>query len=214
MYYKKNVPKKTYRKKVYRKKSNNATATNIKKIVRSQVLEKKFSPEIGISGGISSSGSVVSCNQIAQGDTNTTRTGNVITASGLYIKGTLKNSASASAGTYFRFALVRDNQQVGDTSPAFTDIYETAFPTSGLKKSNLGRFSILATKEYYINQSYASQVVLKPFKHFQKLSSKIRYNGVATTDIQKNGLYIAVVSDQATNTPTFDVIIRLHFTDA
>ena len=46
-----------------------------------------------------------------------------------------------------------------------------------------------------------------------KLWTHIRYNGTADTDIQKGGLYILFISDQASDYPTCDYQTRLGYHD-
>ena len=160
-------------------------------------------------GGVSTTPSVVHLSAIAVGDAEGSRTGNSLLSKYLYIKGSLLMNGSALA-TKVRLVFIRDKQQVGDTSPGYTDVYEAANTLAFLNKNTVGRFDVLFDKTYNLD-TINNQVVMPDL--YLKLNSHIRYNGTASTDIQKGGLYAMIISDQATNTPTCSIFARLMYVD-
>ncbi len=96
--------------------------------------------------------------------------------------------------------LVWDNQQVADTAPTALQIFGSATPTlfSHLNPESHGRFTIISDRTVY-----QSTVKLRqPLKIIKRLSRHVRFNGAAATDLQKNGLFLVIYSNEATNTPS------------
>jgi len=146
---------------------------------------------------ISSSGNMLLLNGMAQGDTSSGRTGNSILMRNVHLRlGFTQNAVATS--TYYRVMLVLDTQQISDTTPAVTDVLETASPWSPLATASSGRFKIWKSWLFSTDDDKAQTKILQLYKSFRLHT---RYNGSAGTDIQKNGLYLLTISDQATNVP-------------
>lgn len=158
---------------------------------------------------VSNAGSVIPLTNIAQGDDINVRTGNSIFVRSVYIIINLSQHASAT-NTLYRYSLIQDTQQVSDADPAITDIYQTAVPQSPLKIGNMGRFKVLASRFATLSINGNQQEVIRKFK---KLRLHVRYNATASTDIQKNGLYLVQTADEATNTPTSVSYVRVSYHD-
>lgn len=171
---------------------------------------KKFD----IDSSTSTSGNVILFNEIGQGDTDQTRSGNSILMRSLSLRGYIKSNASATS-TRVRLVIFIDKQQISDTAPAQGDILDgdQNSITANLNNNTVGRFSILANKVYTINQFISGVAVTVPFKFFFRLQKHARYNGTTGADIQKNGVYMLVVHDEATNVPTIGYTSRLTYTD-
>lgn len=204
--------KRIYRKRPYRKQAN--IAPMVKNIVRKQLMERKVI-QSATSAAITNTASIsYQLTAIAQGDDINNRNGNVITLTGFSYKGVLSNHTDASNGTMVRIVLVQDLQQVGDTGPGYTDIFEGLTIDSSLNDLTRGRFKVLWSKLITINQSFSGQVLKRYIKKWIKFPNiKVRYNGSANTDIQKNGLYLYFLGDQATNTPTMDDQFKVYYVD-
>ena len=102
-----------------------------------------------------------------------------------------------------------DTQQVSDTSPSVSDILQAADVDSPLNISTAGRFKVLVNKTVMLHDN-------APMFHKETYSSMyhhIKYNGSASSDIQRGGLYMLFISDQATNTPTVSIAARLMYID-
>ena len=87
-------------------------------------------------------------NNIATGDTANTRTGISVLLKYAYISFTFNRSTSATtAYSQLRMLLVQDTEQVGDTSPVYSDVMEGGLSSSILNRDNMGRFTILLDKQ-------------------------------------------------------------------
>lgn len=181
------------------------TANYVKDMIN---VEKKF-VDTATSTSISTTGQVVHLSDVAQGAGQSARDGNSIkvTYLGLNIGLTINASATASL---VRILVVRDNQQVGDTSPTMANVLAAEDTTAFLNGSTLGRFSILYDKVFTLNSTGVANRMVHiklPMKHH------VRYNGTASTDIQKGGLYYMAVSNEATNTVAHYMNARLRYID-
>lgn len=151
---------------------------------------------------------VVQLNAIAVGDAEGSRTGNSILQKYVYMKVTTKLNVSSNYSR-LRLVLVQDKQQVGDTSPSYTDVYESASPMALINKLTVGRYSILYDRTFNLDANNAQLLQDK----YIPINNHARYNGTASTDIQKNGLYLMYISDDNTNQPTISVNARLCYID-
>lgn len=147
------------------------------------------------------------CN-VAQGDTETTRTGNVINALYANMKYHIKWD-TAGVGGMVTCWLIQDMQQIADTTPTIADILQTTQVDALPNWNNRKRFKILSKKVFC--QDTAKAEIMTEFT--QKLNFKISFNGSADTDIQKNGFYFLTVGNEAVNTPIVVVTKRLVYTD-
>lgn len=178
----------------------------IKGLVNSEMLHNRIGGNITID----STGALLSLAAISQGDSDSGRTGNSIFARNLSMNLNVKINASNLATQFVRIVLLQDNQQISDTAPTISDVLDSAYPNAPLNQSTAGRFTIIRNWEFYLNASNQPGRVLK--KYF-KLWHHIRYNGSASTDIQRGGLYLLYISDQATNPPTAGYQIKLGYHD-
>jgi len=163
---------------------------------------------VGGSNSVSTTGAFVPLCSILQGDGQSNRTGNSVLAKGLVCR--FNNIANGSAtATLLRIMIVQDNQQIADTDPTQATLLESDV-MSGLALGALGRYKILMDKSFCLdNVSKKQNVVTK----YLNLNHHIRWNGTATSDIQKGGIYLFLLSDEATNTPTCTYNCRLSFYD-
>lgn len=177
--------------------------------------------EVGISGtNITTTGSVFHLSNIAQGDTVATRTGNSILVTDLVVKGSF-SSYTGSAAVSFRIAIVVDKQQIADTSPSagdiFTDAVATANPVTAVPSvATAERFRILWMSKLYNGGALANTANTQiPFYEVaKKMNLKVSFNGTASTDIEKNGIYFVFLTDDGANTVDYNGLCRIAFTDA
>lgn len=146
---------------------------------------------------------------IAQGDGEAQRTGNSILAK--YIDYNIRIIINASGtADVVRVVMFMDTQQIADTSPSWTDVFDSADPQTNLLVANLGRFSILYDKLVPLTINGREAVVLRgkvPLNHH------VRYNGTASTDIQRGGLFFGVVGLDNTNKAQITSRVRLAYYD-
>ena len=141
---------------------------------------------------------------IAQGDGISGRTGNSIlvksvNANLLFDFGTVDNMV--------RLMFFIDKQQISDTTPSVTDILESASPTAFLNKNTVGRFSVLYDQKFVLD---SAQHRLQIKKVHLGLQHHVRYNGTASTDIQKGSIYMLVIASGSDGTWAGDLRCNYH----
>lgn len=205
-----------YAKKNYRKKRNyRRRKTNLCSLVRRQIQryvrpEKKHTEQNVVNNvALTTAGVVRNICEVAQGDGIQTRDGNAIQVKSWYVRETY----TATAECLVRIMLFVDKQQEGATNPAVTDVLDQTYSNNilaPLNESNFGRFSILVDKIISIDPASKGTIFHKIYK---RLNQSVRYIGINSTDIGKNGLYMLHVTDTA-STVTCNSKGRLTFTDS
>lgn len=149
---------------------------------------------------------ITQLNDIVQGDTLNSRTGNSCLMSGVK---SIEFITSAVDNCIVREMLILDKQQIQDTAPAILDILQTQSPTSMFSQEfSQGRFQILEDNLYVLDTSHNSSRIRRKYK---SLKGKHAYfNGTASTDINKNGVYKIWLSDAVA---TIQCNYRLGFHD-
>lgn len=180
----------------------------IKGLVNSEMLHATFTGSGTL--GNASSPTVLNLTALAQGDTVAGRTGNSILLRGLQMRFQFTNNASA-INTLYRVILVQDNQTVSDeTTLAVTDILDTASTLAPISVANAGRFKILKNWYFGTNTVAATQKVIQ---QYLKMYHHVRYNGAASTDIQKGAIFLIAFCDQSVNQPVFSYNIKTNYHD-
>lgn len=157
---------------------------------------------------ISSTGSVALLNPISIGDNNSERNGNSILSK--YLFGRLEFAKNpSSTQTFIRIIIFNDKQQIGDTPPAVTDVLSSASTLSPLNSFQSGRFKILKDMKISLDVNKT----ISSYKISVRLPFHSKYNGTTGLDIQKNGLYILMISNEPTNTPSYSYDLRYSFYD-
>lgn len=171
---------------------------------------KKFD----VDSSTATSGAVVHFNGIAQGDSDQTRDGNSVLMKSLLVRGNIVTNGNATS-TRCRVIFFIDKQQIGDTTPAQSDILDPDLNqmVAPLNNQTVGRFTILSDKRYSLNLILAGASTSTEYSFFTRLQKHARFNGSAATDIQKNGVYMLFVHDQPTHTPTLHYSSRLKYVD-
>ena len=182
------------------------------KYIKGLVNSEMFHHTITVSSTVAQN-QITQLNAIAQGDTAVTRTGNSILMRNLILNGYVEINPSVTGDTRMMVALVLDKQQVSDTSPIISDIFQyDTNPVTLLNLNNSGRFSILYRKQFSLSPASGGSNV-RQLKIFKNMRLHARFNGTASTDIQKNGLYLVVISSEATNTPSWSFQSRIGYHD-
>lgn len=157
-------------------------------------------------------GSICLLNGISQGDLDSNRNGNSIKSQYLNIKGKINLNASA-ANTAVRIMLVLDkNPRMVSMSTA-----ELLTPTTNLgfrKIDNLRRFVVL--KDFQMTLSNL-ELKEKYFEFYTKLKFRTIYELGDTAGtivaIRNNAIYIVLISDEASLTPTVAFSSRYGYVD-
>lgn len=211
-YYRRRRPSKKY----------NAGAVALRKVnMLMKEVEDKYD-DLSIAGqSIATNGITNHLTSIAEGMTSLTRTGLKITPVSVYARlhFLANQNVSASDVQYIRLLFVRDRQQEADTPPAASDILNSPTITSPLNRLRMSRFQVLYDRVFKVSKttdgSSSPEHFVKVWLGPKRLSKHpVRYNGAATTDIQKNGLYMIYLSDTvAPYEPTVNADVRFRFSD-
>lgn len=176
------------------------------------VNSEKFKHDQITAGSFNNNGNVIHLTNIGQGDDDGQRTGNSIFVRGVSIRGTLSKNSS-STDSRVRLMLVIDKQQVGDTNPAVSDILDSTGTSlsvySFLNDTTVGRFTILKSRMYALTEDTPT---INVNWHFN-LRHHVRYNGPLASDVQRGGIYLVGISNEATNAVSFARAIRVSYHD-
>lgn len=179
----------------------------LKGLVNSEMLHL----DTAITGGIDTSGTMTHVTAIGQGDTVSGRTGNSVFVRALNWKGLLFRTSAGDYFQAFRMIVIQDTQQIGDTAPTLSDVLENVTVQSHLKVGTAGRFKILYNHVYHFDVNGVGGM---PFQINLPMRHHIRYNGTASSDIQRGGLYCACLSTQGTgNYPQIQSEVRVSYHD-
>lgn len=159
---------------------------------------------------ITDTGEVQALTNIIQGDDVTNRHGLSVRGRHIICQGKVTPDSQAMRSTTVMLALVLDKQQPSGNSPTFDQIYAAATPWAFTSITQDGRFKILATTRmaFPVDDKTARNFVLQA-----PINLKVRWNGPAADNIQKNGLYMIYISDEDMQQPTLDASARFSFTD-
>ncbi len=164
--------------------------------------------------------SIANLAQIAQGAGLVQRVGQQVTAKRLHVKyHVMANSGSTSSAVTARVIIVQYKKQSSSSTPSLAKILENYATGTGAAWSPLSftnqfkeNFNLLYDKLHAVD-NVTNKSVIRQFSI--PLNFKIAYNGSATTDIEKNGIYMFMLSDRAAGTypPDIHYGVRLDFTD-
>lgn len=217
MAFKKTYRKKTYAKKAWYNKKYSAKDIALKALKNTRYLKGLVNSEMNHVDSTITLGAAQSntthITAIAQGDTAATRTGNSILLRNIYLRGIAEINAAVTATTRITFALVKDKQQHSDTSPTVADVFTSnTNPESMLNLNNVGRFKVIWRKTINLSIVAGGRNCIEINKYW-KLYDHVRYNGTATTDIQKNGYYLMILTSEPANYPIVSLTSRVGYHD-
>lgn len=173
--------------------------------------ERKFH-DIDTNFTTSSAGTLTRLTNVAQGDTQSTRTGNSLFIRTLYTRGRIAMNTAVAEATV-RLILLIDKSET-TAAPAVGDILQTigtgSAPFSSLEITNMGRFKILKSKMFTLNNTGANSL---PYKFFIRLRHHTRYNGPLSTDFGRGQIYLLAISDQGVSLPSVSIYNRASYYD-
>lgn len=174
-------------------------------------VERKYT-DVTASTTSSTTPALVLLNALSLGTPSTSRLGQSIKMTAMFVNVFWSINASAST-TYTRMIIFRD-MQPNAAAPAAGDLLVTTNSVlSPLVIGNGRRFKVIM--DVRKNMSINGTEIVK-FKRFVKLFFHTKYNSSnngTIADITTNSLYMLHMSDQATNTPSFSYNIRCRFID-
>lgn len=214
--------------------SNKTLARKIKHI-ENDLIELKFLDLYNSAVPIVAAGYSDYLSSIAQGDTSSTRTGNVVWPTSIQIKMNLTTSTAVLVPTVVRIILFWDQQSNGaapvlsgaPTSNSLLDSGTITDTTISPRNYNtIKRYKILKDKTYTITPQVEGTVVagvttatLSLTKHIQlikKLSRTVKYDDTSAviTSSVTNALHIAYFTNLAADTPVAKAGYRIYYKDA
>lgn len=173
-------------------------------------VERKYS-DITFNNTVSDTENFQLLNGLTTGTSATTRNGQSIKIVSTFIRFYITMNASATT-TQVRLFLFKDLQPNGAIPTSGQLLQDNSNILSPLLVAYGRRFKIFMDKLFRLDTNKLNIEFKKFFKH----KFHTEYNtGTAGTiaDITKNSLYVMMVSDQATNTPTVQFWSRIRFID-
>lgn len=205
------------------RKNSNSLAKRAYKIARSlqKSVEKKMY-QLNTTQTALTTGAVFPLSSIPEGVGSLARDGLKVLPKSIYARIRINHGDDGGTppildprGVLTRVVIFRDTQQDPDTTPVVSDLFEsTPYVTSSYDRLHRARYKILLDRTYTTAPNASNSVLFK--KHFlrgKKVEVPIWYNGGGSTDIQKNGLYILFVTDDAVYSPTYQLQVRMMYTD-
>lgn len=166
-----------------------------------------------VSASISSTGSISSMVQIAQGDNYVDRNGNSIMIRSFQLRGLVYTTdTTLGAKTAFRCLIVRDNGY-GSVAPTVAEILQSSAP-HGLRAQepeNRANWTVLYDKFVVLDAQSQNQAIINVYRSYK---GKCLFDGTASTTQNKGALYLFLLSDHAVNMPYCAIQARVRFVDA
>lgn len=170
-------------------------------------------------------GTVVNLSNIAQGTDVNTRDGDSILLQYCSMSVIAFNHASATFGGYVRILVFRDNEQDG-VDPTPGNVLDTVgspmavvspynFFTCMAGTNRKHRFEILHDQVIRLTPTTDITNMLQWEQFYKGGNKHILYDAAASADAsnREGALFLLMVSDQPTNTPTVNYFNRILFTD-
>lgn len=174
-----------------------------KKANRKELKYLSFSNASVVSLPIPSTGNIYEQTNVAGGTDNNDRIGNVIQATSIKMKATLTKHASASS-SMLRVMFVKYNQ---DALTSVTDVLQTASYLSQKSIEHRYDSKVLFDRTYNVDTDNPK----KSFNINLKTKFPIYFGGNLSSDLERNGIFMIVISDEPTNTPTLSWTSTFYF---
>lgn len=145
-------------------------------------------------------GSIQYLTLIPGGSAESQRNGNSCYVKGVSLRGYAVKHTSAT-DTVLRIMVCIDKSP-NPTGLAASDVLNvtgsTYAPFSGINNDNKTRFKVLTTKLVTLNSGETSS----PFKAYLPLKHHCKWNSSTASDINKGHIFLLIISQEATNTPS------------
>lgn len=156
-----------------------------------------------------STGSVVHLSFIAEGDGENERTGQKINHLNTVVRGKITMHASAT-NTKVRILIIR---QKTNATPQLSGVLQAATGSAAVDRFKSSIYGGLSTIMY--DKTVQLHTYRPAVSFFAKAKSKfpIEWADGTAAGISKNHVYMILISDEATNTPTLDYTWRVNYYD-
>lgn len=197
-------------------------AYNMAKVVASIVNSEKKYFDNTVAYDTNTTASVTCLTNMAQGDTNITRNGNSIALKSLQVHGYWQGDTGVPS-EQCRVMIVRDNDNLGGTAPAITDVLEASGVLQLRNKNTPKRFTMLYD-HIYTGSSDSPVKKLDYFKKFKMLkdrqgnptkSVRCLFDGTTANDYTRGHIFLIAVGNTATasTTSTLQLHTRIRYYD-
>lgn len=168
--------------------------------------------DTSFSSSVDSSGTIQNIMSISQGDSNSQRDGRSVKFVSIALKGRMEINTSAVT-TNVRVLLVRQ-LNMNQTLPTVLDVLQTSTINSLRNLDNTDNVKVLYDKRWNLDPNSYNQ---KLFSINRKLNIRPQYaignTGGGLTALERNGIYLLLLTSEAANTPTIAFESRLRFID-
>ncbi len=175
-------------------------------------IETKYYDNVG-STAVSSTGTVTQITTIPQGLTANDRVGNSIKLQTITLAYSITIHASATT-TLWRVILARDND-LTTVFPTFAKLLATT--TAGYAHLSPYTYNAIQGQRFGIISDVSGVLDANTKTQCERVhtthNGHIKYTGPATTDAAEGNLFLFVISNEPTNTPTITYVSRVAFTD-
>lgn len=179
----------------------------VNKVAKTVFDELKKNDTAILSQSVLPAGLVTNIVGISQGTGTSQRIGNSCVVKGVGLHGKIELSPLNSK-SLVRLIMFIDKQQVPDSKTDTAAILATLTPFSYRDLQSRGRFTVIWDKYFTVH----SNRVIISFRMWKRLNLNQKYNGLSSTDIQKNGIYLCSITDQVADFPVLTYICRFSFT--
>lgn len=167
--------------------------------------------DVTASPTVSNTGTLVLLNGMSKGDTVSTREARSILCKSSEFKTNAYMNASAT-NTSLRVILFIDKQPSG-TAPTIANLLQSNTITSFRHLDFRKRFVILIDRSYSLSVNGKNDVHIEWYKKLRMHTIYDDSDAGDITDISSNALYLVLISNEPTNTPTVVYNHRLRFID-
>lgn len=207
-----------YRKKKFRKSASSASAKATKALSLARSVASKVNVEYKTNDstsnlGVGTTAQTIHLTGLTKGDDYNNRDGRSVCYKSIEMDIYTVMHASASA-TVVRYILVLCKN--GLSAPSFSSIFDTSSAQAIIAHRNLNNrknYTILWDKLEFMDSASHKQCIDSKFKKLNMHTIFNAGNAGDITDIESNALYLVMVSNEATNTPTVYYNVRLRFVD-
>lgn len=173
------------------------TAKYVKKVAKPEVLYITTSPS-GVGG---TTAQILLLNSIPQGDTNGTRTGDLVRVTTLpYILSLIINAGALTDTVRVLFILQKLPVTVGTPPVANTIFNNASSPLAPINLVTGNRYKILSNKIYSLSQS---GMPIRVIKSTIKVDTISKWSDGTDVNIEKNALWFVIISTENTNKLSF-----------
>lgn len=157
------------------------------------------------------SGSVTALTAIGQGDTSNTRDGDSILMQSLTYRATCHIHTSQTNHSTVRYIIFQTvDDDVPTVSTVLANVGAGPTPLSLMNLDNAHHYRILEDRVLQLQDGIREQI---SWKKYFKLNTHVKWDDATATNYKSGHFWLLVISDDATNVPTFSFNYRFRYTD-